>query len=145
MRRVVIWTTLLVTLFALPPAYATEQYVVTLRDLVTDPASFQGKTVRVKGVLDLRFELHGIRHGKFHLSLNFFRPIDEGEVERNVEKVEAQVKQDWMRIREWQRAGWHGKWVEVVGVFDPEETGHFGMVKSGGLRDIETVMLKEVD
>jgi hypothetical protein len=32
------------------------------------------------------------------------------------------------------------RWVEVIGVFDTEDTGNYGLMKHGGLRDIEAIV-----
>ena len=119
------------------PNCSTEPCRATVRDLVEHPDLFQGKRVIVEGVLDLRFEGHSIRHGTLRLSLALFTPDkDTGEFE------EQQVARDWARIERWQRAGLQGRWVEVLGVFDKKETGHFGMLKYGGIRNVETIVAK---
>lgn len=108
----------------------------TVRDLVQYPDVYHGKRVRVEGVLNLRFEGHSIRHETFRLSLNFFSPNkDSGEYERE------QVARDWARVKTWQRAGLQGRWVEVLAVFDKNETGNFVLDK-GGLRDVEAIVPK---
>ncbi len=118
------------------PDCAIEPCRATVRDLVEQPGSFQGRCVRVEGFLNLRFESHGIRHGELHLSLDFYRPPDPetGYLD------EKKGREDWDRIEKWRRAGLQDRWVEVIGVFDAEETGHFGMMKQGGLRDIEAIV-----
>jgi len=119
------------------PNCSVEPCRATVRDLVEQPDLFQGKRVIVEGVLDLRFELHGLRHGTLKLSLALFSPDkDSGEFEPE------QVAQDGARIEKWRRAGLQGRWVEVLGVFDKKETGHFGMLKHGGLRNVEAIVPK---
>lgn len=119
------------------PNCSVEPCRVTVRDLVEQPNLFQGKRVIVEGVLDLRFEVESIRHGTLSLSLALFTPDKEtGEFE------ERQVVQDWARIEKWRSAGLQGRWVEVRGVFDRKETGHFGMLKNGGIRNVETIVAK---
>ncbi len=118
------------------PDCAIEPCRATVRDLVERPGSFQGKRVRVEGVRNLRFEEHSISRGELHLWLDFFRPPDPETGGWDEKKVE----EDWARIEKWQRAGLQDRWVEVIGVFDAEETGHFGTMKHGGLRHIEAIV-----
>ena len=118
------------------PDCAIEPCRATVRDLVEQPGSFQGRRVRVEGVLNLRFEVHSIRHGELYLSLDLFRPPDPETGSWDEKKVE----EVWARIEKWQRAGLQDRWVEVIGVFYAEETGHFGMMKHGGLRDVEAIV-----
>jgi hypothetical protein len=131
---------LLVATATAAPVCPSEPCRVTLRGLIENPESLQGKRVRVDGVLDLRFESHSLRHGDLRLALNLFRPIDDEDLAKNMRKVEAQVEEDWARIEKWQRAGLQGRWVEVIGVFDTAVTGHFDMLKHGGLRDVEAIV-----
>jgi hypothetical protein len=71
--------------------------------------------------------------------LDLFRPIKDEDM--GTKEHERQLSEDWARVQNWQRAGFQGRWVEVLGVFDKEETGHFGMLKHGGLRDVEAIVL----
>ncbi len=118
------------------PDCAIEPCRATVRDLVEQPGSFQGSRVRVKGVLNLRFEVHSIRHGELLLSLEFYRPPDPETGDWDEDKA----GEDWDRIEKWRRAGLQDRWVEVIGVFDTEETGNYGLMKHGGLRDIEAIV-----
>ncbi len=118
------------------PDCAIEPCRATVRDLVEQPESFQGRRVRVEGVLNLRFEVHSIRHGQLRLSLDLWRPPDPETGDWD----EKKVGEDWARIEKWRRGGLQDRWVEVIGVFDTEQTGHFGMYKHGGLRDIEAIV-----
>ena len=119
------------------PNCSVEPCRTTVRDLVERPDLFQGRRVIVEGVLDLRFEIESIRHGTLVLSLALFTPDKEtGDFE------ERQVAEAWARIEKWRRAGLQGRWVEVRGVFDRKETGHFGMLKNGGIRNVEMIVLK---
>jgi len=137
---------LVVTIFTalqVAPTYA-EPHSVTVRDLIENHSSYQGKLVRVEGVLNFNhFETRCLRHGKLILSLNLYRPIDDEDLEKNSPKVEKQLDEDDARLRKWRLRGLHGRWVEVVGVFDRSKTGHFGMIRSGGIRDIQSIKLKE--
>ncbi len=118
------------------PDCAIEPCRATVRDLVEQPGSFEGRRVRVEGVLNLRFEVHSIRHGELRLSLDLYRPPDPETGAYD----EKKAKEDWARIEKWRRAGLQGRWVEVIGVFT-KETGHFSMMKHGfGLRDIEAIV-----
>jgi hypothetical protein len=121
------------------PNCSIEPFRATVRDLVEQPDLFQEKRVIVEGVLDLRFELHGLRHGTLRLSFDLFRPLDD---DKNSGELERQVGEDWARVEKWRHAGLQGRWVEVLGVFDKKETGHFGMLKHGGLRDVEAIVPK---
>jgi len=133
---------LLFGLFLVADAWPTPNCSVdpcraTVRDLVEQPDLFQGKRVMVEGVLDLRFERHSLRHRTLRLSLALFTPDkDSGEFEPQ------QVAEDWARIEKWQRAGLQGQWVVVLGVFDRKQTGHFGMLEHGGLRNVEAIAPK---
>lgn len=118
------------------PDCATEPCRATVRDLAEQPESFQGRRVRVEGILNLRFEGYSIRDGELRLWLNFFRPPDPETGEWD----EKKVGEDWTRIEKWRRAGLQDRWVEVIGVFNTKETGHFGMMKHGGLRNIEAIV-----
>jgi len=121
---------------------ARESCSIRIVDVVRNPQAYQGKRIRVQGVLDLRFEGHSIREGETRLALNLFRPIVHDVSKAAVARMEAQVDEDWRRIETWRRSGLQGEWVEVIGIFDPNETGHMGMIKSGGLRDVVTIAPK---
>ena len=121
-------------------APASGQCPVQILDVVSSPQRYQAKRIRVQGMLDLRLEEDSIRHGRARLSLNLFRPVSDDTSKAALARMNARIDEDWRRIKAWRRAGLEGTWVEVTGTFDADETGHLGMIKDGGLRDVTTIV-----
>ncbi len=96
------------------------QNILTVDELVLNEDVHHGKLIVVKGRLNLEFEGHSLYGDKHRVWLHMFvEPYTEESVNR-----------DWARIEEYKKA-LQDKIVILRGVFNKDNTGHFGLYPAG--------------
>lgn len=104
--------------------------VVSLVQLVADPESFRGQLVRVKGFGVIEFEYMALM-------------LSEDDANYGVLRNGIWLGLNQEQVRQYRE--YTGRWLLVEGVFNPDNTGHFGGW-SGALEEItrlEPLMSKD--
>jgi len=104
----------------------------SIEELIKNPSHYHKRRVLITGFISFQFEGHEIYINQNRLWLHLFTgpPYTEEEIIKDLDKINA-----FRKIFE-------GKFVSLVGTFDQNNSGHFGLWPAG-LRDITGIQLEK--